>query len=115
MTSRQVRRYQEREATKPSRIIKHQVRRSDLFPRPRGLPEEMTAATRRAAEEKAALKGRFDGNCNRTACQEPIKGRNWWNDGTRAYYCTRCAHLINDWPRHRGEPLICRHVTEPVQ
>jgi len=33
--------------------------------------------------------------CNRTACQT---GRNvfMWNHSTRAYYCVRCARLIND-------------------
>lgn len=40
-------------------------------------------------------KGIFDGKCNRTACQAPIAGANWFNTSTRAYYCTACARQIN--------------------
>jgi hypothetical protein len=39
------------------------------------------------------MKGEYQGNCNRTACQKP--GAVWYNHSTRAYYCTACAHLIN--------------------
>ena len=39
-----------------------------------------------------ALKGKKNGNCNRTACQAP--GAVFYNKGTRAYYCRRCAEMI---------------------
>ncbi len=58
-----------------------------------------------------ALKGKFNGNCNRTACQAP--GATWYNIATQAYYCGPCASLIN-WPGGRadamrlfGRPLLC--------
>jgi hypothetical protein len=79
------------------------------------VPASVLIEQGRAAAEKAALKGKFDGNCNRTACQTPIRGLNWWNVGTRAYYCQRCADLINEWPAQRGEALICFAVEEPVR
>lgn len=43
--------------------------------------------------------------CNRTACQT---GRNvfMWNYSTKAYYCVRCARLINDACRNRDR-LLC--------
>jgi len=40
------------------------------------------------------LKGIFNGNCNRTVCQEP--GAVWFNHSTRMYYCQKCADLINE-------------------
>lgn len=39
------------------------------------------------------LKGKFQGNCNRTACQAP--GATWYNHSTRLYYCEICAGMIN--------------------
>lgn len=92
------------------------VKTRDLqFPNDPLVQRAIPAAVLIANGERAARKGKFDGNCNRTACQEPIKGNNWWNVGTRAYYCQRCAHLINEWPAQRGEALICFAVTEPAQ
>lgn len=67
----------------------------------------------RAAAAKALLKGKFDGNCNRTACQEPIMGANFFNTSTRAYYCGGCADLINEWDLKRGRPMICVPVEDP--
>jgi hypothetical protein len=61
-------------------------------------------------------KGKFDGNCNRTACQKPIKGNNWWNSSTRAYYCEHCANgyqMINHWSRKDDGIVICTKVTDP--
>ena len=82
------------------------------------IPAEKLIADGKAAAEKALLKGKFDGNCNRTACQTPLVRRgirnNWWNYGTRAYYCQHCALLINEWPVQRGERPLCVAVTEPV-
>jgi hypothetical protein len=51
------------------------------------------------AQHDPALKGKFGGNCNRTACQVP--GADWWNPNTNAYYCCDCAVLIN-----RNIPLV---------
>jgi hypothetical protein len=39
------------------------------------------------------MKGLFNGNCNRTACQKPEA--TWYNHSTQAYYCAECANLIN--------------------
>ena len=39
------------------------------------------------------LKGKYQGNCNRTACQRP--GAIWYNHSTRKYYCISCAHELN--------------------
>lgn len=38
-------------------------------------------------------KGKLNGKCNRTACQQP--GAVYYNHSTRAYYCAECADLIN--------------------
>ena len=43
--------------------------------------------------------------CNRTACQK--RGANWWNVGTRAWYCFSCAQLINNGLPEE-EPLCFR-------
>ena len=40
------------------------------------------------------LKGKYLGNCNRTACQKP--GAVFYNHSTREHYCPKCARLIND-------------------
>lgn len=37
-------------------------------------------------------KGTKGGNCNRTACQQP--GADFYNKSTRAYYCRKCAEMI---------------------
>ncbi len=39
------------------------------------------------------LKGVFNGNCNRTACQKPHA--TYYNFSTQLYYCASCAHMIN--------------------
>lgn len=39
-------------------------------------------------------KGKLDGACNRSACLE--RPATWWNESTRAHYCSTCARLIND-------------------
>ncbi len=52
-------------------------------------------------------KGAWLGLCNRSACLAP--GANWWNSGTRAYYCETCADSIDRDPRTRrlDNPRIC--------
>ena len=70
-----------------------------------------------AAREKAVLKGQFDGNCNRTACQAPLVrhgiGENWWNSSTQAYYCTSCARLLNRESQRFEAIEICTYQTDP--
>lgn len=39
------------------------------------------------------LKGKYNGNCNRTACQKP--GATWFNLNTSAFYCASCGMDIN--------------------
>lgn len=34
------------------------------------------------------------GLCNRSSCREP--GASWYNRGSLSWYCTRCAHTLND-------------------
>ena len=63
-------------------------------------------------------KGKKGGSCNREACQAPHAV--WFNSGTRAFYCARCAHLINragyDNDRAYGrEPTpICTREEQPL-
>jgi hypothetical protein len=45
-------------------------------------------------EPDPALKGKKNGNCNRTSCQKP--GATWFNHSTRAFYCQPCAFLLNN-------------------
>jgi hypothetical protein len=53
-----------------------------------------------------ALKGKKDGNCNVTACQQP--GATWWNVGSKAYYCEGCATMINiDACERFKQPHLC--------
>lgn len=40
------------------------------------------------------LKGKYGGNCNRTACQKP--GAVWYNHSTREHYCSSCASTLNE-------------------
>jgi len=40
-----------------------------------------------------ADKGEFEGHCNRSACLKP--GANWYNHGSRKYYCRACAEWLN--------------------
>jgi hypothetical protein len=41
------------------------------------------------------LKGKLNGNCNRTACQTPLNVV-FHNAVMNAFYCPRCARLINE-------------------
>lgn len=55
-------------------------------------------------------KGKYLGLCNRSACLKP--GPTWWNIGSEAYYCGRCAEMINvDGCQRYGEPNLCHKVT----
>ncbi|AMB48311.1 hypothetical protein [Methylobacterium sp. AMS5] len=79
------------------------------------LPPAAVSMIREGAEarEKAILKGIFDGNCNVTRCQRVIKGENWFNTSTRAYYCGTCAREINRWSQRDEGKVICVEVTDP--
>lgn len=56
-------------------------------------------------------KGKLNGSCNRTACLAP--GANWWNKGSRAYYCRACAETINhDGCRRYGGPDLCHPASK---
>ena len=58
----------------------------------------------RADEERKALKGAKDANCNREACQKP--GAFFLNCGTSKYYCIECAVDIGAWSlRTRQDPM----------
>lgn len=54
-------------------------------------------------------KGELNGRCNRTACGSR---RNvvWWNRGSRAYYCPKCACEINAY-RPKGMEVLCVDTT----
>lgn len=58
-----------------------------------------------------AGKGRFMQNCNVTACLTKPAG--WFNKGTNAYYCRRCATDINHFPVEGIGPL-CTDKWEEV-
>lgn len=60
------------------------------------------------------LKGVFNGNCNRTACQKP--DATFFNFSTRAYYCTECANTINKMNPESFELFgheLCIHQDTP--
>lgn len=63
--------------------------------------------------EETPGKGLYDGNCNRTACQRPIRGANWFNLSTRAYYCQSCALMLNRESGHYDGIRVCVHVETP--
>lgn len=50
-------------------------------------------AEKKSEETLAALKGAFEGNCNRLSCQAP--GAIFYNKSTRKFYCEACAEAIN--------------------
>ena len=54
-------------------------------------------------------KGRMNGSCNRTACQQP--GASWFNTSTRAYYCEPCARDITDFTKRVDGFHICFPTT----
>lgn len=56
-----------------------------------------------AEQSNLKLKGVFEGNCNRTACQKP--DAIWFNHGTHLYYCRLCALKINAVNRKESREL----------
>lgn len=60
-------------------------------------------------------KGKRDGRCNRTACQEPLAGSPRWSmldyqTGGRLYYCRRCVMLFNECDDRMREERRCSIV-----
>lgn len=99
--TRQQRRYRERQSGKPPAVK----------PVDRECLPEIRSADYSNSNADPALKGQFDGNCNRTACQASIQGRNYWNSSTRAYYCGTCARDINYWSNRDEGIIICTAVS----
>lgn len=60
--------------------------------------------------EHKSDKGLKNGSCNRSACQQP--GATWYNSGSRAYYCTKCAGMIND--AHMGRTMFEQSMRTPL-
>lgn len=59
--------------------------------------------------EKPPAKGEKRGECNRTACNLP--NAIWYNSSTRMYYCTACAHKINN--AHPDNKGLCTLTNAP--
>ena len=66
-----------------------------------GYGSSMSSMIRKAVQELSedetpdpALKGVYERNCNRTACQKP--GAVWYNHSTREHYCPSCASTLNE-------------------
>ena len=49
------------------------------------------------------LKGVKGGNCNITGCQKP--GATWYNHGSYAWYCPKCAHWLNTDPYNKRDAM----------
>lgn len=69
--------------------------------------EEQELREAKEAEDLSG-KGEKDGRCNRTACGSR-RDVVWYNRGSRAYYCKRCAFEINRY-NFSGE-VLCVDVT----
>ncbi len=60
-------------------------------------------------------KGKKDGNCNRAACQAPLKGRRqfWMTEmgktNGRLYYCGRCEFEFSSWDAR----MVAKREQEP--
>lgn len=68
-----------------------------------------TVVQPQSAESVATQKGVKRGACNRSACLAP--GAIFFNSGSRAYYCPKCAREIN---RANGQEL-CKIVDPDIQ
>jgi hypothetical protein len=68
-----------------------------------------------AGEPNREDKGKRDGSCNRTACQDNLAGFERWSmrnfsydEGVnRLFYCRTCAYDFNQSDKQFGEPLRC--------
>lgn len=104
-----------RDATKG----KHRDR--PYFPNPKALGTEEVALVKHSPRDIETPKqtfpedkGLFGGRCNRGSCLKP--GASWFNLSTRAYYCSKCARLLNNDPFNKrdaealyGGPLCVMH------
>lgn len=59
-------------------------------------------------------KGKRDGSCNRTACQDNLAGQPRWSmrdymggEDSRLYYCVTCKDDFTKSDRQFGEPIRC--------
>lgn len=48
-------------------------------------------------QEKQSTKGQFEGICNMTSCKSNLPAT-WYNHGSYAYYCKKCAFRLNSDP-----------------
>jgi hypothetical protein len=60
--------------------------------------------TNEMTTEPESTKGKFNGSCNRTACQKP--NATYYNHSTRKYYCKKCANMLNDYNRKEAFELF---------
>lgn len=67
-------------------------------------------------EPNTEIKGIFNGNCNRTACQKPHA--TYYNFSTKVYYCASCADMINNANRADAIKLygheLCIHQNKCI-
>lgn len=60
-------------------------------------------------------KGTKNGNCNRTACQQPPA--DYYNHSTRMWYCAECAAAINRLNPESHQIYgheLCTHESDPI-
>jgi hypothetical protein len=77
----------------------------ELFKQSRPLRRSVVAPTIRqfageTGKPDPKLKGVYGGNCNLTRCQAP--GAYAWSMNNRAYYCDKCAAMLNTDPVNRA-------------
>lgn len=48
-------------------------------------------------QEKQSTKGQFEGICNMSSCKSNLPAT-WYNHGSYAYYCQKCAKRLNSDP-----------------
>lgn len=62
------------------------------------------------AQPEKPDKGKFNGSCNRRACQQP--DATWINHGNNLFYCGPCGVELNRWNRDwKGGPM-CEDVAK---
>lgn len=77
--------------------------------------KNMHIETNNATEEK----GEFNGKCNITSCQKP-NSATWFNHSTRKYYCSSCAHRLNNDEYNKRDALrmfgheLCTEHNHPI-
>ena len=53
------------------------------------------------------MKGEFKGECNRGACKNDFA--KWYNKVMDAFYCSRCARMINESSNQSNQGDLCEH------